>query len=177
MHELSTTVGAIYVHGDRSARPEDTGPLPMLAQERVEAVADWGLRQDRRYFHQPVEGQIRKRQVSVIDEATIRRHEEVFGPIAWNLIKSQIVLRGEAPLPDLVGAVLRFGGGAELTITIPREPCFAMDLIAPGLREAMKHGRQGALARVTGSGFIAVGDEVTVVSRPRVERVRRAQPV
>jgi hypothetical protein len=37
-----------------------------------------------------------------------------------------------------------------------------MDLISFGLREAMKAGHQGALARVTKSGLIAVGQEVEI---------------
>jgi hypothetical protein len=35
-------------------------------------------------------------------------------------------------------------------------------LISFGLREAMKAGHQGALARVTKSGLIAVGQEVEI---------------
>ena len=56
----------------------------------------------------------------------------------------------------------RLGIWANVTIAIPRDPCFAMDLIAPGVREAMQGGHQGALARVTSSGIIAAGMAVTV---------------
>jgi hypothetical protein len=37
-----------------------------------------------------------------------------------------------------------------------------MDLIAPGLREAMKAGEQGALARVVRGGPIRAGQAVTI---------------
>ena len=159
---IQTTVAALFVHGDRSSRPEDTKPTPMLSRREVEAVEGCGLRQDRRYFTAGDPGRERKRQVSLIDEGTISRHEAVFGPIAWNTIKSQLVLSGDVHLPDLIGATLTFESGAQLTIAIPRDPCFAMDLIAPGVREAMQGGHQGALARVTSSGIIAAGMAVTV---------------
>jgi MOSC domain-containing protein YiiM len=159
---IHTTVAALFIHGDRSSRPEDTAPTPMLSIGEVEAVEECGLRQDARYFTAGDPGRERKRQVSLIDESTIRRHEAFFGPIPWNTIKAQIVLEGDVPLAELIGATLTFESGAELTIAIHREPCFAMDLIAPGLREAMKGGHQGALARVTASGVIAVGMPVAV---------------
>lgn len=159
---IETYVAAVYVHGDRSSRPEDGGATPMLALQQVEAVAGRGLRQDRRFFRPVSRGEDRKRQVSLIDEGTISRHEAIFGPIQRNLIKAQIVLAGELFLPDLIGRVLTFDGGAELTLSVDREPCFAMDYIYPGLRDAMRNGEQGALARVTRDGVIALGQMVTV---------------
>jgi MOSC domain-containing protein YiiM len=47
-----------------------------------------------------------------------------------------------------------------------------MDLIAQGLREAMQHGEQGALGKVTCSGVVSVGDRVTVT--PAVWDARQA---
>lgn len=86
----------------------------------------------------------------------------MFGSIDRRFIKSQIVLAGEVFLPDLLGGILSFEDGAELTLSIYRKPCFAMDLISPGLRESMKDGHQGALARVTKSGLIQVGQSVRI---------------
>jgi hypothetical protein len=160
VHE--TAVAAIYIHGDRSSRPEDTEPTPMLAVHEVEAVEGRGLRQDRRYFRRGDPGRDRLRQVSLIDEGTIRRHEAAFGPLNRSFIKSQIILSGDIFLPEMIGATLSFEGGAELVLSIPREPCFAMDFIAEGLREAMQGGQQGALARVTRSGIITAGQRVTL---------------
>lgn len=160
---IQTSVAALFIHGDRSSRPEDTAPTPMLSLTEVEAVDGCGLRQDRRYFTAGDPGRERVRQVSLIDEGTIQRHEAKFGPIPWNTIKAQIVLSGDVHLSDLVGATITFESGAELTISRHRDPCFAMDLIATGLREAMQNGEQGALARVTATGIIAVGMAATVV--------------
>jgi hypothetical protein len=134
----------------------------MLAMPRVDAVEGYGLRQDTRYFHLGDPGRDRSRQVSLIDEGTIQRHELRFGPIERSLVKAQIILAGDIYLPDLVGSVLSFEEGAELTLSVERKPCFAMDLIAPGLREAMEPRQQGVLAQVTRGGVIVVGQRVLV---------------
>ena len=160
---METRVVSLYVHGDRPTRREDTEPTPMLAMPRVEAVEDLGLRQDRRYFRPGDPGRERKRQVSLIDEGTIRRLEQQFGPIDRSLIKAQIVLEGDVFLPGMLGSTLRFEGGAELALTIARRPCYAMDLIKSGLREAMEEDQQGALASVTRTGTIAVGNAVRIL--------------
>ena len=152
----------LYVHGLISSRPEDTEPTPMTPIAAVEAVEDMGLREDVRYFRPPPDGTERKRQVSLIDEGTIWRLESQFGPLARENIKAQIIIADEVFLPDLINRVLRFEGGAELTIAMARVPCFAMDLITPGMRDAMRGNQQGALARVTATGRIAVGDQATV---------------
>jgi hypothetical protein len=149
----------------------------MLSRYEVEAVEGKGIRQDRRYFRQGDPGRERLRQVSLIDEGTIRRHEAVFGPLNRSLIKSQIVLAGDVFLPGLIDATLVFKGGAELCIAVEREPCFAMDLIAPGLREAMKGGHQGALAQVTRTGIIKVGQPVTVRTSDAATRGQRIAAV
>jgi hypothetical protein len=157
-----TSVVNLFIHGPRSSREGDTEPTPMHAIQQVDAVEGCGLRQDERYFRRADPGRERPRQVSLIDEGTIWRHERFFGSIDRSLIKAQIILAGDVFLPDLLSAVLSFEGGAELTVSIHRQPCFAMDLIAFGLREAMQAGHQGALARVTKSGVIAVGQEVQI---------------
>ncbi|HZS95089.1 MAG TPA: hypothetical protein VFA78_09850 [Chloroflexota bacterium] len=160
---MRTTVVQLYVHGERPSREGDTAPTPMIPISSVDAVEGNGLRQDERYYRPGDPGLDRKRQVSLIDEGTIWRHEMTFGSIDRALIKSQIILAGEVDLPNLLGAILRFDGGAELTLSLMRKPCFAMDLIHEGLKEAMKGGNQGALARVTRSGIIAVGQTVEVI--------------
>jgi hypothetical protein len=159
---MDTKIAALYVHGPRSTRPEDTNPTAMIPIHSVEAVEGMGLREDTRYFRRPPDAHERKRQVSLIDEGTIWRLEQRFGPISREFIKAQIILEGEIFLPGLVGSVLQLDGGAELTVALERVPCYAMDLIAPGVRAAMEAGQQGALARVTASGRIGVGSPVRI---------------
>jgi hypothetical protein len=134
----------------------------MIAVERVEAVEGMGLQEDSRYFRRVAEGTDRKRQVSLIDEATIERLERQFGPIPHDCVKAQIVLSGEVFLPDLIDHTLSFESGAAITIAKFRDPCYAMDLIQSGLREAMANGQQGGLGRVVASGEIALGQAVTI---------------
>ncbi|MDB5076176.1 MAG: hypothetical protein JWO42_2355, partial [Chloroflexi bacterium] len=110
-------------------------------------------------------GSENKRQVSLIDEGTLERHFRQFGPFPLEFVKSQILLDGDIQLPDLLGREVVFGEGDDavvLQLTIKRDPCEAMDLIAPGLREAMKDGEQGALARVVRGGRIVLGQKVTI---------------
>ena len=163
---LTTTVQAIYLHGPRPTKQGDVEPTPMIAVAEVEALAGRGLRGDTRYLRATRrDGSENLRQVSLIDAGTLARHEARFGTLAWELVKSQIVLAGDLRLPDLLGRRLVFGEGDEaaiLELTIKRDPCFAMDLIHTGLREAMRDGEQGALARVLHGGPIRVGMALTV---------------
>jgi MOSC domain-containing protein YiiM len=53
-------------------------------------------------------------------------------------------------------------GAAEFEITMVCDPCHRMDELRDGLRAELQ-GRRGMLARVTQSGEIAVGDEITLV--------------
>jgi hypothetical protein len=160
--DIHTAVAALFIHGDHSSRPEDGAPTSMLSMQRVEAVTGRGIRQDRRFFRPADIGRDRKRQVSLIDEGTIRRHETRFGPIERRFIKAQIVLEGDVRLPDFIGHVLDFERGPQLVLAIHREPCYAMDFIAPGLKDAMEDGEQGALARVIRDGEIWVGQRVVL---------------
>jgi len=123
-----------------------------------------------RHLRLASDGRESKRQVSLIDEGTLRRHYRRFGEFPVSFVKSQVVLAGDVYLPSLLGRELVFGEGDEavvLELTIRRDPCEAMDLISPGLREAMKGGEQGALARVVRGGRLAVGQRVTVLQQLR----------
>ncbi len=160
---VQTAVAALYVHGPRGSVPEDLEPTPMISVNGVDVVESMGIRQDPRYSRKPPEGRERNRQLSLIDEGTIWRLERRFGPIPRELVKAQIILAGDVHLPALTGAKLRFAGGPEVVVAIERKPCFAMDLICTGLREAMQGGHQGALGRVLTSGPIQVGDAVEIV--------------
>ncbi len=163
---IRTLVAALYLHGPQPSRPEDTAPTPMIPVEDVLALAQIGLAgSPPRHLRERFEGQESKRQVSLIDEGTLRRLHARFGEFPTEFVKSQVVLAGDVHLPSLLGRVLVFGDGEEvavLELTIRRDPCEEMDLISPGLREAMKNGEQGALARVVRGGRIARGQTVTV---------------
>jgi hypothetical protein len=164
---ITTTVTALYLHGPRQTMPGDVAPTPMIAIQEVAALAGVGLQGEatRHLRDRLPDGRESKRQVSLIDEATLARHYERFGDFPEEFVKAQVVLAGDVHLPDLLDRELMFGeseDAAILQLTIRRDPCEAMDLITSGLREAMKNGEQGALARVVRGGRIAVGQTVTV---------------
>jgi hypothetical protein len=164
---LVTSVVALYLHGLRATMEGDTAPTPMITVAQVTALAGNGLAGDTRYLRATRrDGRENLRQVSLIDEGTLARHAARFGAFPWEYVKSQIVLAGDLRLPDQLGWRLVFGEGeaaAVLQLTIRRDPCGAMDLIVPGLREAMELGEQGALARVLQGGLIAVGQQVLLL--------------
>jgi hypothetical protein len=163
---IVTTLEALYVHGTRPSMDGDTEPTPMIAVADVEAITGVGLRGAARHMRKlgPT-GKESKRQVSLIDEATVARHRARFGDFPMEWVKSQLILAGDIRLPDLLGREVLLGEGDDaviLQLTIMRDPCEAMDLIAPGLRAAMADGEQGALARVVRGGRIAIGQKVTI---------------
>jgi hypothetical protein len=164
---LTASVLALFVHGPRQTMPGDTEPTPMIGVPEVEALAGLGLQgEPPRHLRRLADGRESKRQVSLIDEGTLRRHRRQFGEFPLAVVKSQVVLEGDLYLPDLLGRLIVFGeapGAAVLELTIRRDPCEAMDLIASGLRRAMQDGEQGALARVVCGGRIVVGQTVKVL--------------
>ncbi len=163
---LATVVSALFLHGPRGAQRDDTTPIAMVPAAHVEAVTATGLRGDTRFFHKTRrDGRENLRQVSLIDEGTLERLRERCGLVPTDMVKSQIVLAGSVRLTDLLGRTLTFGQGEEapvLQLTIKRDPCYIMDIITPGLQDAMKDGEQGALARVVRGGLIMVGQSVTI---------------
>ena len=163
---VGTKIVALFLHGPRASEPGDTEPTPMIAVTDVDAIAGIGLvGEPPRHLRLREDGIESKRQVSLIDEGTLKRHYERFGEFPVEFVKAQVVLAGEIQLPNLLGRELVFGEGDEavvLELTIRRNPCEEMELIAPGLREAMKDGEQGALARVVRGGHLVVGQPVTV---------------
>ncbi len=163
---ITTTVQALFLHGPRPTKPDDAAPTPMIAVARTRALAGLGLEGGERYLSATRRnGSENLRQVSLIDAGTIGRHIERFGPFPLEFVKSQIVLAGAIRLADYLGCQVIFGegeGAAILELTIPRKPCFAMDLSHPGLKAAMEGGEQGALALVVRGGEISVGMPVTV---------------
>jgi hypothetical protein len=162
---IATTVKALFLHGPRQTMADDTEPTPMIVVSEVAAITGTGLQGAARHMRATRrDGRENKRQVSLIDEGTLERHFRRFGAFPLEFVKSQIVLDGDVHLPDILGREVVFGEGDEsvvLQLTIKRDPCEAMDLIAPGLREAMKNGEQGALARVVRGGRIVLGQKVT----------------
>lgn len=133
----------------------------------LDLVAGQGILQNKRYFgRKSRNGQPTKRQVTLIEREQIAEHGAVLGleSIPPGLVRANIETGGIDLVP-LCGATVRVGT-AVLLIGKPRDPCHKMDLIAPGLKNLMDHGRQGVLAQVITSGKVRLQDEIVVLIGP-----------
>jgi MOSC domain-containing protein YiiM len=77
-------------------------------------------------------------------------------------IRENITVDGDDVEKWPIGQRVR-AGEAEFEITMVCDPGHRMDELRQGLRAELQ-GRRGMLARVTQSGEIAVGDEITLLS-------------
>jgi MOSC domain-containing protein YiiM len=76
-------------------------------------------------------------------------------------IRENITVEGDDVEKWPIGQRVR-AGEAEFEITMVCDPCHRMDELRQGLRAELQ-GKRGMLARVTQSGEVAVGDEITLV--------------
>jgi MOSC domain-containing protein YiiM len=122
---------------------------PMKAVDQAVAVTDKG-------FEGCIHGRTgSKRQLLLVDAATLAEFRLEPG-----------IMRENITIVGLNVADLRMGqrlaiGGAVLEVTIPCEPCFRMDEIRTGLREALGN-RRGVLCRVVQGGRISRGDRIQI---------------
>jgi MOSC domain-containing protein YiiM len=145
-------VGAIHVAPETGA--------PVEGRDRVEAVAERGLRGDR-YFHE--EGSFRDREgsdITLIEREALDAVEADYGiDLAPGVHRRNVTTEGVA-LNHLVGERFAVGRavceGVELC-----EPCSYLErkLEREGVREALVH-RGGLRARIVADGAVAVGDAV-----------------
>jgi MOSC domain-containing protein YiiM len=89
-----------------------------------------------------------------------KEHLEAVG-VEPGQIRENITVEGDDVEKWPIGQRVR-AGGAEFEITMVCDPCHRMDELREGLRAELQ-GRRGMLARVTQSGEIAVGDQVSLV--------------
>jgi MOSC domain-containing protein YiiM len=136
--------------------------LAMLPVESAQLIADKGILGDLRYFEKlnRKTGQPSTSNVSIIEREQINSHALALSMdrIPPGTVRSNIETDG-IDLSLLIGREVQIGT-ASLIIHSHREPCAKMDKIKPGLRELMKNGRQGVLAKVVRSGTICVGDAI-----------------
>jgi MOSC domain-containing protein YiiM len=141
---VTVRVAALHVAPERGA--------PMVAVERVEALAGQGLVGDR-YFG------TRHRHVTVQSLTELAEASAARGaPVPAGATRRTITL-DDGRVPTTPGARLRIGE-VELEVVRKAAPCRVMETaVGPGAARAM-HERGGAVCRVLGSGTIAVGDPV-----------------
>lgn len=103
-----------------------------------------------------------KRQVTLVEREILARHAETLGapPFSPGAVRSNIETTG-IDLVALVGKRVRIGS-ALVEFVEPRDPCWQMDALHPGLKALMDDGRQGVIARVLEPGIVRPGDLVMV---------------
>ncbi len=123
---------------------------PMRPVESVEAIADFGLRDDANAGRG-------KRQILIIEREVLDEFQLPIGDVRENITVQGIRLAGMAP-----GTRVRVGQ-ALLEATLDCAPCQFIEGKRPGLREAMK-GKRGTLFRVIEGGEIRVSDKIEAVA-------------
>ena len=122
---------------------------PMVRVDQAMAEAGQGLRGD--HHARPASA----RQVLLADWEDLEGLELDPGTIKENLTVEGLGIMRLEP-----GTQLRVGS-AVLELTSVCEPCFRMDEIRPGLKQALV-GRRGMNSRVLEGGLIRVGDPIVV---------------
>lgn len=135
----------------------------LLPTSEVNAVADKGILENKRYFGRVRNGKPSKRQVTLIEREVIHQHAgalgiDNFGP---GEVRSNIETEG-IDLVALMGRDVQVGE-AVLRFVEARTPCHKMDALANGLRALMENGRQGVIATVVQGGRICVGDTIRLI--------------
>jgi MOSC domain-containing protein YiiM len=136
---------------------------PLTAVESIGVVAQKGILGDPRYFGRVrSNGEISRRQVSLIEREQIAEHAAALGlqSIPPGAVRANIETLG-INLIALVGRQV-YIGDAVLLLYEPRQPCAKMDAVCHALRGLMQNNRQGVLAEVVKSGNIRVGDTITL---------------
>ena len=140
INRMEATVRAIFVKREKRGRP-----VPL---ESVQAVAG-GLDGDHHT------GSSKRRQILLVSGNALDDLNLDPGAISEN-----VVVDGIDVMALKEGQQLRLGD-ALVAVTIPCEPCFQMDRVRDGLRDALQN-RRGMFVRVLVGGTVRVGDRVEV---------------
>lgn len=137
-------------------RSERQGPVEIVSE--VEAIAERGLKGDRRFTGRPgVKRQVTLIQYEHLDAVAGMLHRSEIPP---ELLRRNLVVSG-VNLLALKGKVFSVGE-ALLEFSGPCEPCSRMEMaLGPGGFNAMR-GHGGITAKVIRGGVIRLGDSVQV---------------
>lgn len=142
----------------------ESGSEPMQSVDRIEAVADRGLRGDRYFngtgYYSPYD----VCQVTLIAREAIDRINRDFGlDLTAGEHRRNVVTEG-VDVHELLGHRFRIGE-AVLEGTRPRPPCAHVEQLneQKGVARALKDGRGGICADVIESGAIGVGDAISEI--------------
>ncbi|WP_251331174.1 MOSC domain-containing protein [Haloplanus pelagicus] len=149
------------------------GSAPMESVDRVEAIADGGLRGDRYCTGEGHYAPYDTCQVTLVAAEAIAEIERETGiDLTDGRHRRNVVVEG-IDVHELLDHRVRVGG-ATLVGTRPRPPCAHVEDLADeaGVARALGDGRGGICADVVEGGPVAVGDTVTDLgSRDRTDAV------
>lgn len=144
--------------------------VPVRAVDHVEAIAGLGLRGDRSSARSGIGGEVSRRQVTLIQAehlpviAALTGRDINPADLRRNLVVSGLNLLAAKSLFADQTLHVRVGVEVVLAFTGPCEPCSKMErVLGPGGYNAMR-GHGGVTARVVQSGWVSVGDKVSVVT-------------
>jgi MOSC domain-containing protein YiiM len=138
-------------------RPEDH--YHRVAVQSVTLVAGLGIESDRK-------GKGGDRQISIMSSATLAQLAAEGFKTAPGQMGEQVVLDGIDIDALPAKTRLRLGASAVVELVLPRTGCDRFERIQ-GKHKKLARGRLGMIARVIGSGPVAVGDPVSI--EPAVE--------
>ena len=171
-------VASLHLHPERAGGITKGGP--MTDHKTLTLVADKGIVGNTRYFGRLTKaGKPSPRQISLIDRSLLMEHEMWIGEpecLPPGRVRSNIEITHHDPtketlttpnkvmdLLDHLGKKIKIGKTAVIEITLAREPCWQMDVIAQGLQRLMGGHKQGVMARVVVGGEISTGDPLVVM--------------
>ena len=151
---LTGRVVSLHLHPDR-------GGDPLISVDRIELHADAGIVGNTRYY-----GRSSRRQVSLIEREQLAEHAARLGLDCSPPGAARAVIETEGiALVPLAGQRIQIGT-AILEIYQPRDPCYKMDAVAPGLCNLMKPQKQGVMATIIHSGGACCGDGIRILAPP-----------
>ncbi|MBM3945170.1 MAG: MOSC domain-containing protein [SAR202 cluster bacterium] len=128
---------------------------PMRTVDEAAFTGGAGIEGDR---HASKERLNSKRQVLLMDAETLDSFKLEPGDVRENVTTRGIDLQALRKEDRVT-----LGDGTVLEITGPCTPCYRLDEVREGLREALE-GRRGMLARVLSGGTVKTGDSVRVLA-------------
>lgn len=142
------------------------GGEAMEGRDRVEAVADGGLRGDRYFLGTGHYSPYDVCQVTLVSRGALEHVREAFDIDLFDGRHRRNVVVEGGDVVDLLGARFRIGD-AVFEGTRRRPPCAHVEEVAEeeGVARALREERGGICADVVESGDVEVGDELAVLEQ------------
>lgn len=84
--------------------------------------------------------------------------------LPWTARRANLLISGIQFNPEHIGKVMHIGQ-LQLLITGETEPCFKMDLVHPGLCNALNNFKAGVTCKVLNDADIQIGDNIHITEQ------------